>query len=463
MLNNFAAFLRLLDYSVQPFHKEWADFVQSNPRSLLLAPRGHGKSTLMTVAFALWKLARNPNASILIVSNTADMAMGFIVEMQQHCTDTEAPLLRLFPWLGKGNKWTDKQFSVRGRTMKGKERSVVGMGVGGSIISKHYDYLLVDDIVDEENVATEYLRNKLHTWFFKSLMPTLRPAGEIHIAGTRYHHADFYSRLMGKEKEPGPYFHKYMRSKAIQDNGKALWPDYFPLSKKDALKLLKKYPEQYENGAPPESLEEKKNDAGSLIFGAQYQNDTSAMEGHIFKAEFLKGHVVPEDIVEGVQTYDLAITTKESSDYTAHILLGRSMDNRLHVMQAYRDKISFNDTKDLIISRYRTSPVDVSRIGIEAIAYQQAMSDTLIEETYLPITAIKPTKDKHTRALPLSALFENGKLRLTRGEGVDTLREELLQFPYGDHDDLIDALGMAVSLLQESGGDVVLDGGYGGS
>jgi hypothetical protein len=70
------------------------------------------------------------------------------------------------------------------------------MGVGGPIISKHYDVIILDDIIDEENARTEEQREKMRVWYYKSLLPCLEPYGEIHILGTRYHPYDLYHELL---------------------------------------------------------------------------------------------------------------------------------------------------------------------------------------------------------------------------------------------------------------------------
>jgi predicted phage terminase large subunit-like protein len=62
---------------------------------------------------------------------------------------------------------------------------------------------------------------------------------------------------------------------------------------------------------------------------------------------------------------------------------------------------------------------------------------------------VKPVslhKDKVTRAWRLSALFENGKVFLKRDQ--EALRDELLEFPHAEHDDLFDALEMAASVAR---------------
>lgn len=54
----------------EPLHKPLCDFVQNNPdkKKLILLPRGHLKSSVVTVGYPLWRIARNPKERILIAT-----------------------------------------------------------------------------------------------------------------------------------------------------------------------------------------------------------------------------------------------------------------------------------------------------------------------------------------------------------------------------------------------------------
>ena len=56
-------------------------------------------------------------------------------------------------------------------------------------------------------------------------------------------------------------------------------------------------------------------------------------------------------------------------------------------------------------------------------------------------TAIEPEGDKITRAVAQSAAIEAGQVLLPhQGAWLDDLRREVLQFPYGRHDDQVDSM-----------------------
>lgn len=84
---------------------------------------------------------------------------------------------------------------------------------------------------------------------------------------------------------------------------------------------------------------------------------------------------------------------------------------------------------------------NVLRIGVESVAFQRVLPDTLLElDTGLPLIKCDQALDKETRVLKLSPRFENRLEYFPEDDSVDDLKEELLLFPEsGVHDDMVDA------------------------
>lgn len=214
---------------------------------------------------------------------------------------------------------------------------------------------------------------------------------------------------------------KVLVEKALA-NEEALWPERFPA----------------------EMLRERKDVMGTVIFNLQYQNDARMALGSIFKEEFLRTW---GELPSGLSIYqgvDLAISTKSRSDYFAIVTVGIDEKGFMYVIDVFRARLSFERQAQAIIAK--AGEYDPVRIAVEAIGYQAALAQVLATRTAIPVKAVFPHRDKVTRALRLSALFENRKVLL--GPGQDVLAEELLAFPDGEHDDLFDALEMAASLAR---------------
>ena len=81
--------------------------------------------------------------------------------------------------------------------------------------------------------------------------------------------------------------------------------------------------------------------------------------------------------------------------------------------------------------------------AVESNAYQAAQVEELMRTTHVRVEPVVTTRDKVTRFLRLAARFEAGQVFLRRGT-MDDLVEQLLLVPEAPHDDLVDALELAV-------------------
>ncbi|MFH1421746.1 MAG: hypothetical protein ABIH42_03405 [Planctomycetota bacterium] len=89
---------------------------------------------------------------------------------------------------------------------------------------------------------------------------------------------------------------KTVVEKAIKDDKTALWEAKFPL----------------------EYLLKKKREAGSIIFGMQYQNNAELAKGEVFKLDWIKFHNADlSGMVSFYQGVDPAVSLSSRADYFA--------------------------------------------------------------------------------------------------------------------------------------------------
>lgn len=440
--------------SLQPLHASIIHNVSDNQASMDLAPRGHGKSTIGDVDFCITKVLRNPDIRIMIGSKTQTQASAFLKEIRTHF-EQNVNLIRIFgDWKkSRDNVWNDKEFTVNRRTVIKKEATVSALGASGAVVSKHFDIIIGDDLVGFENARTEAQRKVLKEWFYSSLYPTLEPDGEIHILGTRYSPMDLYEDLI-KSKN---YKINVQQAITVKDGQEySLWESKFSLEK----------------------LRSIREEAGLIIFNMQYQNNTELAKGKIFKYKYFK-HFEEYDIdydlnrvrvkvldSQGVPYWipvriymgaDLAISEDETSnnDYFVLMVIGVDKNKNVYVLDYLKERLTFNAQLNAILDYGKNKFPMVERIGVETVQYQKSLAQEIRRLSLLPVVNIQTSKDKVTRAMRRSALFENGKVWFRIG--MDDLEECLLLFPEVDHDDLFDGLDFALTVADQGNSVRVLN------
>lgn len=440
--------------TLQPLHASIIHNVSDNQASMDLAPRGHGKSTIGDVDFCITKVLRNPDIRIMIGSKTQTQASAFLKEIRTHF-EQNVNLIRIFgDWKkSRDNVWNDKEFTVNRRTVIKKEATVSALGASGAVVSKHFDIIIGDDLVGFENARTEAQRKVLKEWFYSSLYPTLEPDGEIHILGTRYSPMDLYEDLI-KSKN---YKVNVQQAITIKDGQEvSLWESKFSLEKLMSIR----------------------EEAGLIIFNMQYQNNTELAKGKIFKYRYFK-HFEEYEVdyalnrvrvkvldAQGVPFWipvriymgaDLAISEDETSnnDYFVLTVIGVDKNKNVYVLDYLKERLSFNAQLNAILDYGRNKFPMVERIGVETVQYQKSLAQEIRRLSLLPVINIQTSKDKVTRAMRRSALFENGKVWFRIG--MDDLEECLLLFPEVDHDDLFDGLDFALTVADQGNSARVLN------
>jgi predicted phage terminase large subunit-like protein len=177
----------------------------------------------------------------------------------------------------------------------------------------------------------------------------------------------------------------------------------------------------------------------SIAFRQEYLAEFVDAAGARIKREWLRYGDCPE----GLPTYigvDLAISTKSEADYTGVAVVSRGEDGTIYVRDINRTRADFAS-----VLRFIEAMADKwkpSMIGIEQVQYQAAVVQELLRRTKLPIRGIRPDRDKVTRFAPLEARYEQSQVMHCQGLPA-YFEDELLSFPVGRHDDVVDALAYA--------------------
>jgi len=418
--------IAILGYQVQPFHLAMMRYQFIHPDNLQLAFRGAGKSTVCTVTKAIHLLLKNPNLRILLASKTAQNSEGFLKEIKSHFEGNEelAEVFGTYYDPRKVNKWDNREIEVLPRTSTAKEASITCVGVEGTVVSKHYDVAISDDLVDEDNSRTLHQRTKTLTWYYQTLDPTIEPPssdvphrGEHHRLGTRYHWDDLYGHLIANELKE---HHQIVPG--LNEEGRSPWPEKYP----------------------PAWFAKKRRQSGVIIFNAQYQCDTEAMKGEIFQYDDCQQleEFPPTSSLHVYMGVDLAISQSEANDKFAIVVIGVAKDrSAYYVLDYYEKQLRFKaQTAKIVEMNTKWDPI---RISLETQQYQEAQYQTLQDDhPGIRVRSVKQTKDKITRAWKLSAKFEEKRVFFRKSQAL--LIEHLVLFPGHRYKDLFDAFDLAV-------------------
>lgn len=419
------------------FHGELCDFMsQPNEQKLVLAPRGHLKSTVCTVGYALWRIVQNPNIRILIANYKLENAKAFLYQIRNYFTMSEmfeGCYYDIIPDLKKV-KWNESGITVL-RTSNPKEATIEVTGVGGEITGRHYDLIIYDDIVGPENVGTRDQLEKLRNWYNQTQF-LLDPGGQQVLIGTRWHFDDLYGFIMENLTPP---FEVFRRGIYLPDRT-PLWPEKFTAER------IQKLREQME----------KDPKGGKALFVAQYLNEVIDEATAPFKREFLttyeKGDIPPNLAVS--ITVDPAISDKESADFAAVTVRGVDERNRWWLLDAHAERgMSPTALVDLIFQtyiRWTSLGFSVDAVAVESVAYQKSIQYLLRDEMFrtgrfLPLVDVTNYRaSKEYRIKGLIPRWEQGAILIPRerNAAMEELLDEMFRFPKSKHDDVLDSLAM---------------------
>jgi len=202
----------------------------------------------------------------------------------------------------------------------------------------------------------------------------------------------------------------------------------------------------------PQELEEIGKDMPALVRRQEIDAEFVQLAGAMFKREDVKVIEAEPSGVSWVRAWDLAFTTKTTSDYTAGVRVGMDADGMVIVANVVRGRWEWPQAVRTIAETARADGVEV-RQGIEVVGAQVAALQTLTADPMLAGLTFQPMTvhaDKVTRALPVIARCEQGKLAVVRAGWNKEFLDELSAFPESQHDDQVDCLSAACGSLSSA-------------
>lgn len=202
LLTRPAAFGRLLGFDkLREIHNKWLiEMIRGRQSKTLQGHRGSFKTTCLSIALAVIMILL-PNKRILFMRKTDDDVKEVIRQVQKILTDPRTIYLvqciygvTLTLTIANATELsTNLTNDVRGTSQ------LVGMGIGGSLTGKHFDFIFTDDIVNLKDRVSKAERDRTKM-IYQELANILNPGGRIFNTGTPWHKEDAFSLMPAPEK-----------------------------------------------------------------------------------------------------------------------------------------------------------------------------------------------------------------------------------------------------------------------
>lgn len=417
------------DYEVAHHHKLIANKIQDLvdrklTRLMVFMPPRHGKSMLISELLPAWYLGNHPDHEVIFTSYSQEVAGDFGRKVRNMMLE---PIYQaIFP----GVTVRDDSSSVK-RFHTNQGGAYFGAGAGGALTGRGANLIICDDIhKNREEAHSDTTTKSIKEWWGSTLFTRRLPDAVVVIVQTRWSDKDLPKHLLDTEGEKW----EVLSLPAISEEGEALWPTRFPLT----------------------VLSEIKQTIGSHDFEALYQQRPSAIEGAMVKRGWFKFYkVLPSDLQEQIQSWDLTFKESSTSDFVAGQVWGmRGADK--YLIDRLKARMDFPTTVQAIRRMSAKHPKTYAKI-VEEKANGAALIATLKNEI-MGLIAFNPRTSKEARLMAISPEIEAGNVWLpdpSIAPWVHDFIEEVCGFPNSKNDDDVDAMTQALLRFRESSGDKI--------
>lgn len=406
---------------------------------LLFLPPGHGKSKAVTQNFPAYMLGKDPTTQVIVTSYSGDLAEKFgsntrdIMESRKYQSLFDTTLRK------------DSRSKDNWETTKGGSYNAVGLG--GSITGKRANIFIIDDLIRgrAEANSKSYRDN---AWDFFMSTAFTRGANRLNakkpiyiFCNTRWHTDDVPGRLLemqaaGGENVPKMKVISYPAIAEVDEKhrkaGDALW----------------------EKGYPLVELEKIKATITGYEWAALYQQNPITAENQEFKVETFQEIALDEVLKDDnnvFMTVDTAISKKTSGDFTGITINFVNKENQWRVM-TWKRRFSPKELIEFIFLKWKL--YNIRKIGIEKTIYKDAIQEFFNDEMrrrgeFPYVVELQHNQtNKETRIRGLLPYYESKTVFHIKGH-CEGLENELLTFPMGKHDDVIDSLAYQIQLAEK--------------
>jgi len=388
-------------------------------------PPGMSKTMIVSVMSNAWAFARKPSIRVA-VGSYSDAAITSIAD-NIRVVMRSVKYKKYFP-----NVEIRKDRNNLHNFKTASNGEFYAFTIGGTITSKHFDIIGVDDPVDPKRAASKAELLTTNNFMSQTLPSrcTDKEMTPILLTMQRLNQDDPSAKML----ESGIAVRHICLPAEIDNtiNPPILEQKYID-GLLDPIRLNRQV------------LEDFKIALGSYGYAGQFMQRPAPVDGGMLKKAYFK-IIDPEHAPKATKQFmiDPAYTAEEKNDPSA-ILTYSYVGSNLYIYSCVAVRKEFNELCAFI----KTHVVDqgytnASLIRCEPKASGKSIVQSLKASTALNIRESKnPTKDKEARVNDILASVESGRVYLVKGGWIDGFLDECAVFPNGKHDDQVDCLVMA--------------------
>lgn len=187
-------------------HIDLCDALQSFEDCVNILPRNSAKTTISSTRYPAWKIGDDRGMRIIIGSHTITASQTLLRSIDnifllpryiEIYGEMRPPMNSDLPWNN-----TDKivmnrpEYNKLGFRVDAKESTLSAIGVGGAVVGKRADIIILDDIIDRRTVKTESQINDINHWLTSEVYPIRHRLTQVVISGTRWGAKDVYIKVI---------------------------------------------------------------------------------------------------------------------------------------------------------------------------------------------------------------------------------------------------------------------------
>lgn len=404
------------DCSSSPMHMEMLGMQYSDVSKLLfMAFRGSAKTTLAEEVLTLAPIINfrnNPVHNFLIIGSSETRAAERL-EAIKHELEHNEILLRTFGEY-KGDTWTSTRITLKNNVCiqaLGQDQSMRGT----KYLSWRPQFVLMDDIEEEEHVATPEARLKFLRRFLAKMLPAFARECRVRVNATPLD-AEALAVTLSKAEEwtTKTYPIKYIDPETSQ--WKATWPEAFPLQRIDKIE---------------KDLASKGQIA---IFEREYMVKATAMQDALFKEENFHYEIRPRTFQAVYVMYDPARSVNKGSAHTGKAVW--SWDNNRLIVWEAKGEFWMPDEiiADALVTSETYDPIGVyfEEDGLSEFLLQPLRAAASKASHPFPFSPVKAPRSKLDFIKGLQPFFAaNEVIFAGNAPEFETLVAQLKNFPTG--------------------------------